>query len=167
MDVYFTYSAEQLIREDGICPNDLPWNRRWEILTAKLQPINTLNFARVAMDMLTTDGERRNDEQAFRLSRDQLLELLEGLQGIERLEANAHILIHLAFLLQQKFSPSENVADEMFVSFRSLWWHAYRLRAAERNHHGLEYYIDMYGRNVVIDYYRIVRQFSLFCAAGQ
>lgn len=159
MDMHSVHSLEQLIARAKLCPKGPSRERQWNMLIAKLQPIAAINFERVVRDMLDSSGERRRDEESFQLSKKELIELLGGFEGIKRLERNALILTHLAYLLQQEFHLTENISEQQFLDFRSLWWHVDRLRTSTTDR--LEDSFDMYGRNIVIEYCRMVRQPSL------
>lgn len=75
--------------------------RTWEQLLARLITVDRGRIAAVALDAIEPSGRRRTDELARELKSDQIWKLLGGLDGVEVLEKNSHVLIEMAMYLQR------------------------------------------------------------------
>lgn len=108
MDVY---SAKDLMARDASVQIDMPRERQWEMLLSRLQPVNMSSVECVALDCRDPSGKWREDKGAHQLEREEMHKLLDGLEGVERLEANGRVLVYLAAYLQPRTSTKVDVAE--------------------------------------------------------
>ena len=102
----------------------------WEDLLKRLIAIDHNGVDTVALDAIEPSGKRRTDGLARELDPDRIWELLGGLDGVERLEANGHILVDMAAYLQRSYPEAAAVAAELRLQAKELEWHVGRLRMA-------------------------------------
>lgn len=131
--------------------------RSWEQLMARLIAVDREGIARVALDAIEPSGERRTDELARELKPEQIWHLLGGLDGIEILEKNSHVLVEMAMHLQRWYPEAAAAAEELRLQAKELEWHVDRLRmAADKGH--LEFHFATYAQNATIDYYLMTQR---------
>jgi hypothetical protein len=131
--------------------------RSWEQLMARLIAVNRDGIATVALDAIEPSGRRRTDELARELNPEQIWKLLGGLDGVEVLEKNSHVLIEIAVHLQRWYPEAAATAEELRLQARELEWHVGRLRmAADKGH--LEFHFASHAQNATIDYYMMTQR---------
>lgn len=151
------YTAKDLMARDASLDRTMPRKRQWEMLFSKLQPVHMDNVARVALDCRDSFGKWREDDDAHQLKRNEIHALLNGVDGVERLVTNGRVLVYLAAHLQSRKSSKVDVAEEVFLFFRSMSWNVTQVRQAAENS-CLEYWFSTYGRNAAADYYFLTRK---------
>jgi hypothetical protein len=131
--------------------------RSWEQLMARLIAVDRDGIAAVALDAIEPSGRRRTDELARELKPEQIWKLLGGLDGVEVLEKNSHVLIEIAMHLQRWYPEAATTAEELRLQARELEWHVGRLRmAADKGH--LEFHFASYAQNATIGYYLMTQR---------
>jgi hypothetical protein len=131
--------------------------RSWEQLMARLIAVDRNGIAVVALDAIEPSGRRRTDELARELNSEQIWKLLGGLDGVEVLEKNSHVLIEIAVHLQRWYPEAAVTAEELRLQARELEWHVRRLRmAADKGH--LEFHFASHAQNATIDYYLMTQR---------
>jgi hypothetical protein len=131
--------------------------KTWEGLLDNLISVDRQALETVALDAIAPSGERRTDAEAKELTREQIWELLGGLDGVERLEKNSRVLIEMAAYLQRWHPEAANTAEELRLEAKKLEWHVGRLRAAQGNG-SLELHFALYGQNAAVSYYLMVQR---------
>lgn len=136
--------------------------RSWEQLMASLIAVDRDGITAVALDAIEPTGRRRTDELARELKPDQIWKLLGGLDGVEVLEKNSHILIEIAVHLQRWYPEAAAISEELRLQARELEWHVGRLRmAADKGH--LEFHFASHAQSATIDYYLMTQQLRALC----
>jgi hypothetical protein len=131
--------------------------RTWEQLMARLIAVDRDGIATVALDAIEPSGRRRTDELARELDPEQIWNLLGGLDGVEVLEKNSHVLIEIAVHLQRWYPEAAATSEELRLQARELEWHVGRLRmAADKGH--LEFHFASHAQNATIDYYLMTQR---------
>lgn len=134
----------------------------WETLLESLIAIDRDGIDAVALDAIEGSGKRRTDDLARELEPDRIWELLGGLEGVERMEANSRILVEMAAYLQRSYPEAAAMAEDLRLQARELEWHVGRLRmAAEQG--SLEFHIGAYAQNAAIAYYLMEQQMQVLC----
>jgi hypothetical protein len=134
--------------------------RSWDQLVARLIAVDRDGIAAVALDAIEPSGRRRTDELARELKSEQIWKLLGGLDGVEVLEKNSHVLIEIAVHLQRWYPEAAVTAEELRRQARELEWHVGRLRmAADKGH--LEFHFASHAQNATIDYYLMTQRLLL------
>ena len=88
---------------------------------------------------------------------ERLRKLLGGVDGVEVLEKNSHVLIEIAVHLQRWYPEAAVTAEELRLQARELEWHVGRLRmAADKGH--LEFHFASHAQNATIDYYLMTQR---------
>ena len=133
-----------------------------EDLLKRLIAIDHNGVDTVALDAIESSGKRRTDALARELDPDRIWQLLGGLGGVERLEANSRILVDMAAYLQRSYPEAAAVAEELRLQAKELEWHVGRLRmAAEQG--SLEFHISTYAQNTAIAYYLMEQRLQALC----
>jgi len=101
-------------------------NSDWEELLSRLEPVNRENIARIAHDALQDDSSAEYME----LDGPEMSSLLGGLEGLEVLERNCHVLVDLAAYVQRWYPEALVVAEQLRMNARELEWHVARLKGA-------------------------------------
>lgn len=136
--------------------------RSWEQLMARLITVDRDGIAAVALDAIEPSGRRRTDELARELKPEQIWKLLGGLDGVNVLEKNSHVLIEIAMHLQKWYPEAAATAEELRLQAKELEWHVDRLRmAADKGH--LEFHFASYAQNATIDYYLMTQRLLALC----
>jgi hypothetical protein len=136
--------------------------KTWEQLTARLIAVDRKGIAAVALDAIEPSGRRRTDELARELNPEQIWNLLGGLNGVEALEKNSHVLIEIAMHLQKWYPEVAASAEELRLHAKELEWHVERLRmAADKGH--LEFHFASYAQNATIGYYLMTQRLVMLC----
>ena len=131
--------------------------RSWEQLMARLIAVDRDGIAAVALDAIEPSGRRRTDELARELKPEQIWKLLGGLDGVEVLEKNSHVLIEIAVHLQKWYPEAAAAAEELRLQAKELGWHVGRLKmAADKGH--LEFHFASHAQNATIDYYLMTQR---------
>jgi hypothetical protein len=128
------------------------YKRSWNELLARLVTVDRRGIQAVALDAIDPSGRRRTDELARELTPEQIWKLLGGIDGVEVLEKNSHVLIEIAMYLRRWYPEAAAIAEELRLQARELEWQVGRLRmAAEKGH--LEFHFASYAQNATIGYY--------------
>jgi hypothetical protein len=131
--------------------------RSWEQVLARLIAVDRDGIHAVALDAIEPSGRRRTDELARELRPDQIWQLLGGLDGVEVLEKNSHVLIEIAMYLKRWYPEAATTAEELRLQARELGWQVSRLRmAADKGH--LEFHFASYAQNATIGYYLMTQR---------
>lgn len=94
---------------------------KWEEIITRLDRVN-----RDAVHTIATDLLEGRDE----IAPEALFAMLDGLDGLVRLESNCAVLVELATYVQRWHPEAVVVAEELRLSAREMTWHIERLRGA-------------------------------------
>jgi len=90
----------------------------WDELLNRLMWVDRDKIARIALDVVDESGERRQGESAFLLEPSAVWSLLGGLEGLEVLEHNCHVLVELAAYVQKRYPEALVVAEQLRLNAR-------------------------------------------------
>jgi hypothetical protein len=135
---------------------------QWEDLLKRLVAIDQDGIDTVALDAIEPSGEKRTDGLARELEPDRIWQLLGGLEGMRRMEANSRVLVDMAAYLQRSYPEAAAVAEELRLQAKELEWHVGRLRMAEEQG-SLEFHISTYAQNAAIAYYLMEQRLQALC----
>src|ERR1700733_4159363 len=139
-------------------------NSSWGALLGRLVEIDRMALQEVALDLVDKTGVPRTDEERGTLNSDQVWNLLGGLEGLERIEANCRVLIEMASYLQRWYPESLAVAESLRLGAREIDWHVSRIKAASKTGK-LEATFLMYAQPAAAAYYRMTRLLLALYAA--
>lgn len=129
----------------------------WEGLMRRIVPVDRRAIERVAFQTIDPSGQPRSDEERRELGRKEIWALLDGMDGIRRMESNSRVLIEIAGYLERWHPEAAGPAEELRLEAKKLDWHISRLRAAEKNQ-CLEAHFHFYGRSAAVSYYLMLEQ---------
>lgn len=147
--LFFAVRYARKLRKSG--------NSTWEDLMQSIVPVDRHAIETVALDAVEPSGEPRSEGYPRELGRQDIWNLLGGMEGINRIESNSHVLIEMAAYLQRWHPEAAEAAEELRLEARRLEWHVGRLRAAESNH-CLELHFHSYGQNAAVSYYLMLQR---------
>jgi hypothetical protein len=128
----------------------------WEHLLAKLEWTDRNNISQVALDLIDSSSELREEQKTASLEPSQLWSLIGGLEGLEILEKNSEVLIDLACYVQQWYPEALVIAERLRLDARDLKWHVARLKGAAQTGN-LQVSFPFYAQRAVAAYYRMTR----------
>jgi len=131
--------------------------RAWEELMSQLVPTNRQAIETVALDVVESSGERRSDEHRRELGREEIWSLLDGMDGIRRMENNSRVLIEMAAYIERWHPDAAEIAEEIRLEARKFDWQTRWLHEAEKNN-CLELHFHSYGQNAAVSYYSMVKK---------
>lgn len=129
----------------------------WEVLMTRIVPIDEKAIERVALDAVDASGELNTEEHSRELGRKDIWKLLDGMDGINRIDNNARIIVEMAAYLERWHPEAAETAEALRLEARRLEWHVGRLRAAETNQ-CLDYHFHSYGQHVALSYYTMLKR---------
>jgi hypothetical protein len=124
----------------------------WEELMNRIVPVDRRAIETVALHTVDPAGQPVSDEERRELGRQDIWNLLGGMEGIRRIESNSAVLIEIAAYLERWHPEATDAAEELRLEAKKLEWHVGRLRAAEKNH-CLDAHFHFYGRSAAVSYY--------------
>ena len=130
---------------------------KWEELMQRIVPVDRHAIELVALDAVEPSGEPRSEEHPRELGRQDIWKLLDGMEGINRIESNSRVLIEMAAYLQRWHPEAAEIAEELRLEASRLEWHVQRLRAAESNH-CLDLHFHSYGQRAAVSYYLMLQR---------
>ena len=133
----------------------------WQELLDRLAKINHENVALVALDLIDEDGRVRGQEWP-ELSADQIWNLVGGMEGLEKIEANCRVLIDIAVYVQITYPEAILVAEELRRNTRHIQWHVNRLRAGSQTGN-LRSSFTTYAQRAVASYYLMTKEIIALC----
>ena len=122
----------------------------------RIVPVDRHAIELVALDAVEPSGELRPEEHPRELGRQDIWKLLDGMEGINRIESNSRVLIEIAAYLQRWHPEAAEIAEELRLEANRLEWHVQRLRAAESNH-CLDLHFHSYGQRAAVSYYLMLQ----------
>jgi len=128
----------------------------WDDLLRNLIWVDRDKIARIALDVIDESGERRQGEDAFSLDPEVIWSLLGGLEGLEVLEKNCHVLVDLASYVQRWYPEALVVAEQLRLNAKEIEWHVSRLKGAAKTGN-LESSFADYAQRAVVTYYLMTR----------
>jgi hypothetical protein len=128
----------------------------WDELLNRLMWVDRDKIARIALDVVDESGERRQGESAFLLEPSAVWSLLGGLEGLEVLEHNCHVLVELAAYVQKRYPEALVVAEQLRLNAREIEWHVSRLRGAAKTGNLQSSFAD-YSQRAVVTYYLMTK----------
>ena len=123
----------------------------WQQLLGRLAKIDREKIALIAQDATGLSGE-----EAFALEPDAIWQMLGGMEGLELLERNCHVLVDLATYVQRWHPEALVVAEQLRLNAREVQWHIGRLKGAARTGN-LETAFASYAQRAVATYYLMTR----------
>lgn len=123
----------------------------WEQLLARLAHIDREKIAAIAMDAIDD-----STHETFVLEPEAIWEMLGGMEGLERLEKNCHVLIELATYVQRWHPEALVVAEQLRLNAREIEWHVGRLKGAAQAGN-LQTAFASYAQRAVATYYLMTR----------
>ena len=133
----------------------------WESIVRKLIWVDPKIVAKIALD-LTHESTRCEKESEWEsIDPSGIWGMIGGMEGLENLKKNSHVLIDLAAHLQRWYPDALVVAEELRRAARELEWHVGRLEGAA-NTGNLEISFPFYAQRAVASYYRMTRQLLAF-----
>jgi hypothetical protein len=133
------------------------YQRSWDELLARLVMVDRGGIAKVALDAIDPSGRRRRDEQARELTPEQIWNLLGGVDGVEILEKNSHVLVEIAMHLRKWYPEAAEAAEMLRRQATELGGNVENLRMADAKGH-LEFHFASYAQNATIGYYLMTQQ---------
>lgn len=134
----------------------------WEALLGKLIAIDRNGVDAVALDAIEPSGQRRTDKLARELDPSEIWKLLDGIDGVKRLESNSRVLVEMAAYLQRSYPEAAAVAEELRLEAKELELHVSRLRMADEQG-SLEFHIATYAQNAAIAHYLMEQRLQALC----
>jgi hypothetical protein len=128
----------------------------WEDILKRLTWIDRDNIAIVALDAIGEPDETRMRHETFPLDPSRIWTLLGGLEGLEVLEHNCHVLVDLAGYIQRWHPEALVVAEQLRLNVREIEWHVGRLKAAAANGN-LESSFADYAQRATVTYYLMTK----------
>jgi hypothetical protein len=138
----------------------------WEDLLKQLTWIDRDAIAQIALDVVAESGEPRPQNEGFALEPSAIWSLLGGLNGLEVLEHNCHVLVELAAYVQRSYPEALVVAEQLRLNAREIEWHVGRLKGAAQTGN-LQSSFANYAQRAVVTYYLMTRHLlALYDHAG-
>lgn len=128
----------------------------WEALMKRIVPVDEKAIERVALDAVDASGDPKTEEHPRELGRKDIWKLLGGMDGINRIDNNARVIVEMAAYLERWHPEASETAEELRLEARRLEWHVGRLRAAETNH-CLDFHFHSYGQHAALSYYTMLK----------
>ncbi len=129
----------------------------WEALMKRIVPIDEKAIERVALDAVDASGEPKTEEHSRELGRKDIWKLLGGMDGINKIDNNARVIVEMAAYLERWHPEAAETAEALRLEARRLEWHVGRLRAAEINK-CLDYHFHSYGQHAALSYYTMLKR---------
>ncbi len=124
----------------------------WEDLLKQLTWVDRDAIARVARDVLDDPGDPGAEESSFALDPPEIWKLLGGLDGLNVIEHNCHVLVELAAYVQRWYPEALVVAEQLRLNAREIEWHVGRLKGAALTGNLQTSFAD-YAQRAVATYY--------------
>ena len=128
----------------------------WEDLLKQLTWVDRDAIARVALDVLGDPGGTGAEESSFALEPSEIWTMLGGLDGLNVIEHNCHVLVELAAYVQRWYPEALVVAEQMRLNAREIEWHVGRLKGAAQTGNLQTSFAD-YAQRAVATYYLMTR----------
>jgi len=128
----------------------------WDELLNRLTWIDRDKIAAIALDVVDESGVRREGEGAYSIEPSTMWSLIGGLDGLEALEHNCHVLVELASYVQKWHPEALVVAEQLRLNAREIEWHVSRLKGAAQAGHLQSSFAD-YAQRAVVTYYLMTK----------
>jgi hypothetical protein len=128
----------------------------WEDILKRLSPVDRDNIATIALDVLGNLDETRLPSEAYALDPSRIYSLLGGLEGLELVEHNCHVLVELAGYIQRWHPEALVVAEQLRLNAREVEWHVGRLKGAAATGNLQSSFAD-YAQRATVTYYLMTR----------
>jgi hypothetical protein len=136
----------------------------WEDILKRLTRVDRDNIAIVALDVLgesdesvlAESGENPVQHETFPLDPSRIWTLLGGLEGLEILEHNCHVLVDLASYIQRWHPEALVVAEQLRLNVREIEWHVGRLKGAAATGNLQSSFAD-YAQRATVTYYLMTK----------
>ena len=109
-------------------------------------------IARVARDVLDDPGGPDAEPSGLALEPPEIWTLLGGLDGLNVIEHNCHVLVDLAAYVQRWYPEALVVAEQLRLNAREIEWHVGRLKGAALTGNLQTSFAD-YAQRAVATYY--------------
>ncbi len=159
--IFLTLAISLLVALLGVTLHHYFQTRRaakttWDDILHRLTWLDRDSIATIALDAIFESGEPRQDRSGFTLEPSAIWTLLGGLEGLEVLEKNCHVLIELASYVQRWHPEAVVVAEQLRLNAREIEWHIDRLKGAARTGNLKSSFAD-YAQHAVVTYYLMTR----------
>ena len=128
----------------------------WEDMLKRLCWIDRDAIAMIALDVIEESGETRPQDGSYALDPSRIWTLLGGLEGIEVIERNCHVLVELAAYIQQWYPEALVVAEQLRLNAREIEWHVGRLKGAAETGN-LQSSFAAYAQRATVTYYLMTK----------
>jgi hypothetical protein len=128
----------------------------WEALMKRLVPVDEKAIERIALDAVDASGGHKTAEHPRELGRKDIWRLLNGMDGINRIDNNARVIVEMAAYLERWHPEASETAEGLRLEARSLEWHVGRLRDAEISD-CLDFHFHSYGQRAALSYYTMLK----------
>ena len=128
----------------------------WEDMLKRLTWIDRDTIAMIALDVIEESGEPRSQEDSFALDPSRIWTLLGGLEGLEVIERNCHVLVELATYIQQWYPEALVAAEQLRLNAREIEWHVGRLKGAAETGN-LQSAFAAYAQRATVTYYLMTK----------
>jgi hypothetical protein len=128
----------------------------WEDMLKRLCWIDRDAIAMIALDVIEESGETRPQDDSYALDPSRIWTLLGGLEGIEVIERNCHVLVELAAYIQQWYPEALVVAEQLRLNAREIEWHVGRLKGAAETGN-LQSSFAAYAQRATVTYYLMTK----------
>lgn len=123
----------------------------WEELLGRLARMDREKIAAIALDAIDDSSH-----ETFLLEPEAIWTMLDGMDGLERLEKNCQVLIELATYVQRWHPEALVVAEQLRLNAREIEWHVGRLKGAAQAGN-LQTAFASYAQRAVATYYLMTR----------
>lgn len=134
----------------------------WEELLKRLTWVDRDKIATIALDAIAETGEPRRGADGFTLEPSEIWTLLGGLEGLEVLEQNCHVLVDMATYVQRWHPEALVVAEQLRLNAREIEWHVGRLKGAAQTGN-LQGSFAEYAQRAAATYYLMTRHVLELC----
>lgn len=132
-----------------------------ESIVQKLIWVDPKIVAKIALDLTHGSTQSQKESEWESVDPSGIWAMIGGLEGLENLKKNSHVLIDLAAHLQRWYPDAVVVAEDLRRDARELEWHVGRLEGAA-NTGNLEISFPFYAQRAIASYYRMTRQLLAF-----
>jgi hypothetical protein len=113
-------------------------------------------IAMIALDVIEESGEPRLQDDSFALDPSRIWALLGGLEGLEIIEHNCHVLVELASYIQRWHPEALVVAEQLRLNAGEIEWHVGRLKGAAETGN-LQSSFAAYAQRATVTYYLMTK----------
>lgn len=128
----------------------------WDDILKRLTRIDRDSIAIIALDVIGESGDHQLQHESLPLDPSRIWTLLGGLEGLEVLEHNCHVLVDLASYIQRWHPEALVVAEQLRLNAREIEWHVGRLKGAAATGNLQSAFAD-YAQRATVTYYLMTK----------